>query len=153
MLKRVLGALSLIPVFIVMPILGVLEYYSGIKMGMYRYVMMKNHWLLKNVFTPEALPFISGVTAAFLLLSVLWARRPNGQGETPWILWRLYGALMAAGGYWLFDVERFASIVAGPWFGVALLIAEALWLLRTFLMAIKGRKVLSEGNVPPESLS
>ena len=137
MRKRVLGVLALIPVCIVMPVLGVLEYYSGIKMGMYRYVMMKNYWLLKNVFTPEMLPFISGATAALLLLSVLRVRRPAGAGEMPWILWRLYGALMAAGGYWLFDVERFASIVAGPWFGTALLTAAAAWLLRTFLMVRK----------------
>lgn len=137
MLRRILGILALIPVFIVMPILGVLEYYSGIKMGMYRYVVMKNHWLLKNVFTPEALPFISVVTAAFLLLTVLWLRRPAGESELSWTLWRLYGALMSAGSYWLFDVERFASILAGPWFGLALLAAAAAWLLRTVLMTVK----------------
>ncbi len=142
MIRRSLLILALVPVFVVMPILGVLEYYSGIKMGMYRYVMMKNYWLLKNVFTPEALPFISGVTAALLLLSVLRLRRPAGQGEMSRILWRLYGALMAAGGYYLFDADRFASIVAGPWFGVALLTAEAFWLLRTFLMVReKGRSI------------
>ncbi|MBR1672767.1 MAG: hypothetical protein IJ702_07560 [Fretibacterium sp.] len=132
MIRRLLVILALAPTFIVMPILGVLEHYAGIKMGMYRYVMMKNYWLLSNVFTPEALPFISGMTAACLLLTVLRVHRPAGLDEMPWILWRLYGALMAAGGYYLFDAGRFTSVVAGPWFAMTLLTAEVAWLLGTF---------------------
>ena len=140
MARKILAVLALLPVFGVMPALCVLEYLSGVKMGIYRYVFMKNARLAGSVFTPEAAALIPGATGLLILIGLFLVRGPKG--GLAWNLWRLYGALMLAGGYWLFEPGRFTPYPGGgwltaPWFGLALLAAEGAWVLRTFLSGFR----------------
>ena len=141
---KFLKILAAIPVVIVMPVLGVLEYYSHVKMGMYRYVFMKNARLAANYFTPEfgfaeiasflelKISVIAVISLLLILAALILTRRMKSS-----LLWRLYGVILAAAGVYIFQSQNFtpynsAGWLTAPWCAIALLTAEILWLLASF---------------------
>ena len=137
MLKRLLSIAALVTTFIGMPVLGVLEYYSKIKMGMYRYVFMKNARLAADIFTPEAVSLIQVISPVLILLILIMLVRAKMCRY-----WQLYGAVMAAAGWLIFQETNFTPYTSkgwltAPWFGIALLLSEALWLAASILFICK----------------
>lgn len=137
MLKRLLNIAALATTFIGMPVLGVLEYYSKIKMGMYRYVFMKNARLAADIFTPEAVSLIQVISPVLILLILIMLVRAKMCRY-----WQLYGAVMAAAGWLIFQEANFTPYTSkgwltAPWFGIALLLSEALWLAASILFICK----------------
>ena len=137
MLKRLLSIAALATTFIGMPVLGVLEYYSKIKMGMYRYVFMKNARLAADIFTPEAVSLIQVISPVLILLILIMLVRAKMCRY-----WQLYGAVMAAAGWLIFQETNFTPYTSkgwltAPWFGIALLLSEALWLAASILFICK----------------
>ena len=137
MLKRLLSIAALATTFIGMPVLGVLEYYSKIKMGMYRYVFMKNARLAADIFTPETVSLIQVISPVLILLILIMLVRAKMCRY-----WQLYGAVMAAAGWLIFQEANFTPYTSkgwltAPWFGIALLLSEALWLAASILFICK----------------
>ena len=137
MLKRLLSIAALVTTFIGMPVLGVLEYYSKIKMGMYRYVFMKNARLAADIFTPETVSLIQVISSVLILLILIMLVRAKMCRY-----WQLYGAVMAAAGWLIFQETNFTPYTSkgwltAPWFGIALLLSEALWLAASILFICK----------------
>lgn len=143
MLKRLLSIAALATTFIGMPVLGVLEYYSKIKMGMYRYVFMKNARLAANIFTPEAVSLIQVISPVLILLILIMLVRYEFRRKVKVCrYWQLYGAVMAAAGWLIFQETNFTPYTSkgwltAPWFGIALLLSEALWLVASILFICK----------------
>lgn len=130
---KISAVISLITAFIIIPALCIVEYLTRIKMGMYRYVFMKNARLFKEIFTPEYLPImLAALLIIFTAGIYLEYRRRHNTKSAKKLIWQVYGALLTLSGIYLFwDYAHFASLRAAPWFGIAVLVAEALWFLRT----------------------
>ena len=106
-----------------LPILCILEYYSGMKMGMYRYFVLKNSWWLKNVFTFETLPIFliisSLITAAGIYLLF---RRSK-------IFLVLYGAIIFCVNFYILWPENFMKLNTAPFFALICLAATVFYFL------------------------
>lgn len=97
----------------------VIEHYAWLKMGMYRYLVLKNSWWLKNVFTVETLPLIlSGIIIIMLAVLYFYCRPVKSYCFS-------YGVLLISGSLFLFNSDYFFSLRAGPWFGLSLILSEA----------------------------
>ena len=92
------------------------------KMGMYRYLVLKNTWWLKNVFTAETLPFILIVTVIVMLAVTLRCLSVKSYSF-------IYGILLAFLSAYLFRGDYFFSLRAAPWFGISLISSEVFFLL------------------------
>ncbi len=130
-LGKLSAVMSLIIAFIIIPALCIVEYLTHVKMGMYRYVVVKNAWLFKEIFTPEYLPVMLAALLIIFISGIYIKYRNKNIGLKRRYIWELYGALLTLSGLYLFwDYAHFASLRAAPWFGIAVLAAEALWFLR-----------------------
>lgn len=107
---------------IALPVCCVLEYYAWMKMGMYRYLVLKNTWWMKNVFTAEAVPFIL-IGAVIVILAITLRCVPMKS------YCFIYGILLVCLSAYLFRVDYFFSLRAAPWFGISLISSEVFFLL------------------------
>ena len=132
-MRRFSEALSLLFAFIAIPACCVIEYFAGMKMGMYRYLVLKNAWLLKNIFTPGAIPYIAfGVIFILMGTLILFCRPVKG-------LWFVYGVFLTAESFYILRAETFSSLRAAPWFGLSVLLADIFFVLASvqYLKIIK----------------
>ena len=109
--------------YVAVPVGCVLEYYAWMKMGMYRYLVLKNTWWLKNVFTVETMPFILAGTVMIMLLVLFRYCLPVKSYRFS------YGVLLTVGSIYLFRSSYFFSLRAAPFFGVSLLSSEIFFVL------------------------
>ena len=108
---------------VAVPACCVIEYYAWMKMGMYRYLVLKNTWWLKNVFTAETMPFILTGTV-IIMLAVMFLRC------LPVRSYRFsYGVLLVAGSIYLLRSDYFFSLRAAPCFGLSWISAEIFFVL------------------------
>ena len=121
-------------------ILGVLEYYSCMKMGMYRYFVLKNSWWLKNIFTPEALPIFliisSLITAAGIYL--LFKRSK--------IFLTIYGIIIFCVNFYVLWPENFMNLNTAPFFALTYLAATVFYFLGSLNYYNK-----QKNNISPEA--
>ena len=110
---------SLILSFIALPACCVVEYYAGLKMGMYRFVVLYNTKITK-ILTPDLMPYISWtvIIIIFAALVLSFMRRVK-------ILWRLYGLVLLALSVYIF----MSALKAAPWFAVIIILSGAFWVL------------------------
>lgn len=134
-MKRFLEAISLLFAFVAVPACCVTEYYAGMKMGMYRYLVLKNAWLLKNIFTPGAIPYIAFGAIFILTGALILFCRPVKS------LWFAYGVFLAAESFYILRAETFSSLRAAPWFGLSVLLADIFFVLSA-AVKITGKKSL-----------
>ena len=111
----------------------ILEHYAWLKMGMYRYLVLKNTWWLKNFFTPETLPVILVVTIIIMLGVMLKFCRP----VTSYAFG--YGTLIALLTAYIMRPEYFFTLRAAPWFGLALITSAIFFVISVM---IKTRRVI-----------
>lgn len=121
-MRRFSEIVSVLSAFAALPACCVAEYFAGMKMGMHRYLVLKNAWLLNNVFTSEAMPYIS-FGAVIILLSALIFCRPAKS------LRFAYGIFLVIASSYILRMETFSALRAAPWFGLAILLADAFWVL------------------------
>lgn len=91
-------------------------------MGMYRYLVLKNTWWMKNVFTAEAVPFIL-IGAVIVILAITLRCVPMKS------YCFIYGIFLACLSAYLFRGDYFFSLRAAPWFGISLISSEVFFLL------------------------
>ena len=108
---------------VAVPVCCVLEYYAWMKMGMYRYLVLKNAWWLKNVFTVETMPFILTGTVIIMLIVLFRYGLPIRSYSFS------YGTLVIIGSIYLFRSSYFFSLRAATWFGVSLILSEIFFVL------------------------
>ena len=119
-MSRLSGFISLIISLIAIPACCVVEYYSGLKMGMYRFVVLYNTKITGNILTPDLRPFISCGLVIIVTFALILAfiRRVK-------ILWQIYGlALLTGSVYVLYFAE---SLKAAAWFALAVMLSGIFW--------------------------
>ena len=119
-MSRLSGFISLILSFIALPACCVVEYYAGLKMGMYRFVVLYNTKITNNILTPDLVPYISygTIIIIFAALVLAFMRRVK-------ISWQLYGFVLLALSVYIF----MSSLKAAPWFAVIIILSGAFWVL------------------------
>ncbi|MBQ6775996.1 MAG: hypothetical protein IJP53_06000 [Synergistaceae bacterium] len=122
-LSRVFLLISHLLLWVAMPVCCVVEYYAWLKMGMYRYLVLKNTWWLKNIFTVETVPYIR-IGAVIVMVAVLFRCRLSLKSYR-----FAYGVLLAVGSSFLFRSDYFFSLRAAPWFGLSLILSEIFFIL------------------------
>ena len=109
--------------YVAVPVSCILEYYAWMKMGMYRYLVLKNTWWLKNVFTVETMPLILTGTVIIMLVVLFRYCLPMKSYRF------IYGVLLAVGSVYLFRTGYFFSLRAAPCFGGFLILSEIFFVL------------------------
>ena len=122
-MRRFSEIVSVLSAFAALPACCVAEYFAGMKMGMHRYLVLKNAWLLNNVFTSEAMPYISFGAVFILLATLIFFCRPAKS------LRFAYGIFLVIASSYILRMETFSALRAAPWFGLAILLADAFWVL------------------------
>ena len=110
---------SLILSFIALPACCVVEYYAGLKMGMYRFVVLYNTKITK-ILTPDLMPYIS-----WTVIIIIFAALVLSFMRCVKILWRLYGLILLALSVYIF----MSALKAAPWFAVIIILSGAFWVL------------------------
>ena len=123
--------LSLLCAVIGIPVFCALEYYSGMKMGMYRYFVLKNSWWLKNVFTHETLPLFliisSLITAAGIYLNIKRSK----------IFMTLYGIIIFCVNFYVLWPENFMTLKTAPFFALTCIAVTGFYFLGSLIYCIK----------------
>ena len=121
-------------------ILGVLEYYSRMKMGMYRYFVLKNSWWLKNIFTSETLPAFliisSLITAAGIYLLL---RRSK-------IFLVIYGIIIFCVNFYVLWPENFMNLNTAPFLALTFWAASVFYFLGSLIYYTR-----QKNNISPEA--
>ena len=110
---------SLILSFIALPACCVVEYYAGLKMGMYRFVVLYNTKITK-ILTPDLMPYISWTVIIIIFAALVLAFMRHVK-----ISWQLYGIVLLALSVYIF----MSSLKAAPWFAVIIILSGAFWVL------------------------
>ena len=126
-LSCILLVISHLFLCVAIPVCCVIEYYAWLKMGMYRYLVLKNAWWLKNIFTVESMPFILTGTAIVMLAALFFCRLPIRS------YYFIYGVLLTVGSFFLFRSDYFFSLRAAPWFALSLILSELFFVLGELL--------------------
>ena len=113
------GFISLILTFIALPACCVVEYYAGLKMGMYRFVVLYNTKITK-ILTPDLMPYISWTVIIIIFAALVLAFMRHVK-----ISWQLYGIVLLALSVYIF----MSSLKAAPWFAVIIILSGAFWVL------------------------
>ncbi len=125
--------ISVLGAVVIVPILCVLEYYSGIKMGMYRYFVLKNSWWLKNVFTPETLPVLRVISLLIVAAGIYFAIRTLRRSKFFKTLWELYGIIIFCGNFYVLGTENFMNLKTAPFFGITCIVVAVSYSLGSLL--------------------
>ncbi|MBR1657776.1 MAG: hypothetical protein IJ697_04840 [Synergistaceae bacterium] len=133
------SVISILCAVIIIPILCVLEYYSGMKMGMYRYFVLKNSWWLKNVFTPEALPVIRILSLLVTVIGIYFAVKTMKRSRSLKTLWTLFGIFVFVANFYVLEAENFAELRTAPFFGLACIAAALFYAVGSFLFLLKAK--------------
>ena len=123
----ILLTISHLFLYIAVPVCCVLEYYAWLKMGMYRYLVLKNTWWLENVFTVASMPFILIGTVIIMITALFLYCLPMKS------YFFSYGVLLTVGSFYLLRSDYFFSLRAAPWFGLSLIFSEAFFILGVFI--------------------
>lgn len=136
----IFSVLSLLCAVIGLPVLCALEYYSGMKMGMYRYFVLKNSWWLKNVFTPEMLPLFLIISSLVIATGIyLNIKRSK-------IFYVLYGIIIFCINFYVCWPENFMTLKTAPFFALTCLAVTAFYFLGSLIYHTK-----QKNNSSPES--
>lgn len=122
-MRRFSEIVSILSAFVALPVCCIVEYLAGMKMGMHRYLVLKNAWLMNNVFTLEAVPYIFFGAVIILLAASIFFCRPAKS------LRFVYGIFLVLASSCILKAETFFTLRAAPWFGLSILLADAFWVL------------------------
>lgn len=137
-----LSALSLLCTAIIIPVLCVLEYYSGMKMGMYRYFVLKNSWWLKNVFMPEMLPVIFAVSVILASGGIYFSIRMFRRSRSAESLRIFSGLLILSGNFYVFMAGNFTKLNTAPFSALACIGITVLYSAGSFITFTEKKKYL-----------
>lgn len=114
------GLISLLVSLIAIPACCVVEYYAGLKMGMYRFVVLYNTKITGNILTPDLMPFLSCVVIILVIAALILAfmRRVK-------TLWQVYGLALLTGSVYVFYFAE--GLKAAPWFALAVILSGIFW--------------------------
>ena len=118
-------------------ILGVLEYYSRMKMGMYRYFVLKNSWWLKNIFTPETLPAFLIISSLIIAIGIyLLFRRSK-------IFLAIYGIIIFCINFYVLWPDNFTNLNTAPFSALTCLAVTVFYFLGSLIYYTKRKNIIS----------